>query len=291
MNFSGRLYKAVNYTVNKETETIDMDHVRHLAREARPKMIISGLTAYPRIIDFGAFQKIAEEVGAIHFADISHISGLIAGGVHPSPLPFCDVAMTTTHKTLRGPRGAIILCKEKYARQVDRAVFPGNQGGPHNHVTAAKAVAFKEALTADFRLYAQKIIDNAQKLAGVLIDRGINLVTGGTDNHMMLIDLLKFGIGQGKPAAIALESAGIVTNCNTVPFDPSTPFKPSGVRIGTPYVTTRCMKEKEMEMIGDWIASILVDLENVNLQEEIKQEVKQLCENYPVNTGPDEPGS
>jgi glycine hydroxymethyltransferase len=256
MNFSGRLYKAVNYTVNKKTETIDMDHVRHLALEHGPKMIISGLTAYPRVIDFSAFQKIAEEVGAIHFADISHISGLIAGGVHPSPLPFCDVAMTTTHKTLRGPRGAIILCKEKYAKQVDRAVFPGNQGGPHNHVTAAKAVAFKEALSADFRLYAQNIIDNAKTLAGVLIDRGIKLVTGGTDNHMMLIDLLNFGIGQGKPAAIALENAGIVTNSNTVPFDPSTPFKPSGVRIGTPYVTTRGMKKKEMEMIGDWIASI-----------------------------------
>jgi glycine hydroxymethyltransferase len=290
MNFSGRLYKAVNYTVNKKTETIDMDHVRHLALEHGPKMIISGLTAYPRVIDFSAFQKIAEEVGAIHFADISHISGLIAGGVHPSPLPFCDVAMTTTHKTLRGPRGAIILCKEKYAKQVDRAVFPGNQGGPHNHVTAAKAVAFKEALSADFRLYAQKIIDNAKTLAGVLIDRGIKLVTGGTDNHMMLIDLLNFGSGQGKPAAIALENAGIVTNSNTVPFDPSTPFKPSGVRIGTPYVTTRGMKKKEMEMIGDWIASILVDLENVNLQEKIMQEVKQLCGNFPVNPGPDKPG-
>ena len=283
MNFSGKMYKPVNYTVNKTTEKIDMDQVRKLALEHRPKMIISGLTAYPRAIDFSAFQKIAEEVGAIHFADISHISGLIAGGAHSSPFPFCDVAMTTTHKTLRGPRGAIILCKEKYAKQVDRAVFPGNQGGPHDHVTAAIAVALKEALTEDFRLYAQGVAENAKTLAAVLRTRGIKLVTGGTDNHMILIDLLHLGIGQGKPAAIALENAGIVTNCNTVPFDPSTPFKPSGVRIGTPSVTTRGMKKNEIEKIGNWIASILFDLNDIELQKKIRQEVKQLCQNFPIN--------
>ena len=282
INFSGKIYNPVNYSVNKKTEKIDMDEIRRLALEHRPKLIVSGLTAYPREIDFGIFQKISEEVGAIHFADISHISGLIAGGCHPSPFPFCDVAMTTTHKTLRGPRGAIILCKKKYAKQIDRAVFPGNQGGPHDHITAAKAVALKEALTEDFRLYAKKVTENAKALAGELRTRGIKLVTGGTDNHMILIDLLPFGIGLGKLAAIALENAGIVTNANTVPFDPSTPFKPSGVRIGTPSVTTRGMKKNEMEKIGTWLVSILKDPKSQELQNKIKREVKQMCVDFPI---------
>jgi len=285
INFSGKIYNAANYCVNKETEKIDMDAVRSLALERRPKLIVSGLTAYPRIIDFKAFQKIAEEVGAIHFADISHISGLIAGGAHPSPFPFCDVAMTTTHKTLRGPRGAIILCKKKYARQIDRAVFPGTQGGPHDHVTAAKAVAFKEALSEEFRIYAKKVTENAKTLAEELINKGIKLVTGGTDNHMILIDLLPFGIGLGRPAAIVLEKAGIVTNCNTVPFDPSTPFNPSGIRIGTPSVTTRGMNKNEMEKIGAWLASILKDPDNRELQVKIKEEVGQLCREFPIQPG------
>jgi glycine hydroxymethyltransferase len=285
INFSGKIYKATNYCVNKETQKIDMDAVRSLALECRPKLIVSGLTAYPREIDFDAFQKIAEEVGAIHFADISHISGLIAGGSHPSPFPFCDVAMTTTHKTLRGPRGAIILCKKKYAQQIDRAVFPGTQGGPHDHVTAAKAVAFKEALSEDFKLYAKKVTENAKTLAEELINRGIKLVTGGTDNHMILINLLPFGNGLGRPAAIALEKAGIVTNCNTVPFDPSTPFNPSGVRIGTPSVTTRGMQKNEMEKIGSWLSSILKDPDNRELQMKIKEDVGQLCRDFPIQTG------
>lgn len=285
VNFSGKIYNAANYCVNKETEKIDMDAVRTLALEHRPKLIVSGLTAYPREIDFDAFQKIAEEVGAIHFADISHISGLIAGGSHPSPFPFCDVAMTTTHKTLRGPRGAMILCKKKYAQQIDRAVFPGTQGGPHDHVTAAKAVALKEALSEDFRLYANNVTENAKTLAGELINRGIKLVTGGTDNHMILIDLLPFGIGLGRPAAIALEKAGIVTNCNTVPFDPSTPFNPSGIRIGTPSVTTRGMKNYEMEKIGAWLASILKDPDKRELQMKTKEEVEQLCRDFPIQPG------
>jgi glycine hydroxymethyltransferase len=262
-----------------------MDEVRSLALEHRPKMIISGLTAYPREIKFDVFQKIAEEVGAIHFADISHISGLIAGGAHPSPFPFCDVAMTTTHKTLRGPRGAIILCKKKYANQIDRAVFPGNQGGPHDHVTAAKAVALKEALSGNFKVYAENIVANAKALAAELRNRGIKLVTGGTDNHMILINLLPFGIGQGKTAAIALENAGIVCNANTVPYDPSTPFKPSGIRIGTPAVTTRGMKENEMAMIGHWMASIIEDPANQDLQAGIKDEVGQLCREFPIQPG------
>ena len=285
VNFSGKIYKAVNYSVNKNTERIDMDEVRRLAHTHRPKMIVSGLTAYPRKIDFGAFQKIAEEVGAIHFADISHIAGLIAGRTHPSPFPSCDVAMTTTHKTLRGPRGAIILCRKKYAKQIDRAVFPGNQGGPHDNVTAAKAAALKEALSEDFKTYAKNITENAKALAGELTGRGIKLVTGGTDNHMILINLLPIGVGLGKPAAIALENAGIVTNANTVPYDPSTPFKPSGLRIGTPAVTTRGMRIKEMAKIGNWVASIIGDLENRELQKNIKQKVEQLCEEFPIQPG------
>lgn len=285
VNFSGKTYRAVNYSVDKSTARINMDEVRSLALEHRPKMIISGLTAYPREIEFDVFQKIAEEIGAIHFADISHISGLIAGGSHPSPFPFCDVAMTTTHKTLRGPRGAIILCKNKFAKQIDRAVFPGNQGGPHDHVTAAKAVALKEALSENFKVYAKNIVANAKALADELRNRGIRLVTGGTDNHMILINLLPFGIGLGKPAAIALENAGIVSNANTVPYDPSTPFKPSGIRIGTPAVTTRGMRKNEMAKIGEWIASIVNDQNNQKLQAGIKDEVGQLCRKFPIQPG------
>ena len=285
VNFSGKIYNAVNYSVDRKTETIDMDEVRRLALKHRPKMIISGLTAYPREIEFGVFQKIAEEIGAIHFADISHISGLIAGGSHPSPFPHCDVAMTTTHKTLRGPRGAIILCRKKYANQIDRAVFPGSQGGPHDHITAAKAVALKEALSEDFKRYAEIITANAKALAYELTGRGIKLVTGGTDNHMILINLLPFGIGLGKPGAVALENAGIVTNANTVPYDPSTPFKPSGIRIGSPAVTTRGMKKSEMKKIGKWIASIIEDPGNQQLQKSIKLEVKQLCGEFPIQPG------
>ena len=285
VNFSGKTYNAVNYCVDRDTEKINMNEVRRLALKHRPKMIISGLTAYPREIEFRAFQDIAEEIGAIHFADISHISGLIAGGEHASPFPFCDVAMTTTHKTLRGPRGAMILCKRKYANQIDRAVFPGCQGGPHDHVTAAKAVALNEALSDDFKLYAKNITANAKALADELTGRDIKLVTGGTDNHMILISLLPFGTGLGRPVAIALENAGIVTNCNTVPHDPSSPFKPSGIRIGTPAVTTRGMKENEMRKFGQWIASIIEDPDNRELQAKIKDEVKQLCRDFPIPTG------
>lgn len=285
VNFSGKTYKAVNYGVNKNTERIDMDEVRRLAQLHRPKLIVSGLTAYPREIDFEAFQKIADEIDAIHFADISHVAGLIAGGAHPSPFPFCDVAMTTTHKTLRGPRGAIILCKKRYAQQIDRAVFPGSQGGPHDHATAAKAVALKEALSEEFKTYAKDVVENAKALADELTGRGIKLVTGGTDNHMILINLLPFGVGLGRPTAIALENAGIVTNANSVPYDPSTPFKPSGIRIGTPAVTTRGMKIKEMARIGKWLTSVIEDPDNLELQHNIKQKVEQLCTEFPLQAG------
>lgn len=282
VNFSGKIYNPVHYGVDKESERIDMEAVRKLAREHKPKMIISGLTAYPREIDFKAFQNIAEEVNAIHLADISHIAGLIAGGVHPSPFPFTDVVMTTTHKTLRGPRGAMILCKEEHAKKIDKAVFPGNQGGPHENIIAAKAIAFQEALQPEFSGYAQQIVKNAKALASALQEGGIKLVTDGTDNHLILIDLRPQGIGLGRKAAIALENGGIVTNCNTVPYDPSTPFKPSGVRIGTPMMTTRGFAEAEFRQVGEWMVSILTDMENEDLQTRIRDEVETLCKKFPI---------
>jgi len=282
VNFSGKIYNAINYGVDKETHLLDMEHIRQLALEHKPKMIISGFTAYPRRVDFDAFSKIAQEVGAIHLADISHIAGLIAGGAHANPFPHADIVTSTTHKTLRGPRGAIIMCKEEYAKKIDKAVFPGNQGGPHNHTTAAMAVTFKEDLQPEFKDYAQQIVRNAAVLATSLKDGGITLVTGGTDNHLILINLLSMGVGLGKPAAVALENAGIITNCNTVPYDPSSPFRPSGVRIGTPALTTRGMKEPEMKQIGKWMAMIIKDMENEELQEKIRSEVEALCKKFPV---------
>ncbi len=285
VNFSGKIYKPISYGVNKETELLDMDEIRKIAIEQKPKMIISGLTAYPRTINFRAFQEIAEETGAIHLADISHIAGLIAGQSHPSPFPFTDVVTSTTHKTLRGPRGAIILSKEKYAKQIDKAVFPGCQGGPHDNVTAAKAIAFKEAMQPEFKIYTNQIIKNAKALADSLMQNQIKLVTNGTDNHLILIDLRNFGIGLGKPIAQSLENAGICTNCNTVPYDPSTPFKPSGIRIGTPILTTRGMQEQEMQQIGAWIAQVIKDPENQELQKSINQKVKKLCSEFPIYEG------
>jgi len=301
VNFSSRYYSAVQYGVDKETELFDMDAIRKLARETKPKMIVSGATAYPRIIDFKAFHEIAEEIGAYSLADISHIAGLVAAGVHPSPFPYTDVVMTTTHKTLRGPRGAIIMSKKEdrlanlegldekqqkkersLAGKIDRAVFPGLQGGPHNNITAAKAVAFGEALTDDFKVYARQVVKNAQTLAGYLMENGVKLVTNGTDNHLILIDLRPRGVGLGKPAAVALEEAGIITNCNTVPYDPSTPFKPSGVRIGTPSLTTQGMKESEMKQVGEWMVKVLNDMNNTELKAKVKEEVRELCSQFPM---------
>jgi glycine hydroxymethyltransferase len=301
VNFSSRYFTPVQYSVNKETSLLDMDEIRKIAIAEKPKIIVSGYTAYPRLIDFKQFHEIAEEVGAYSLADISHISGLIAGKVHPSPFPFSDVVMTTTHKTLRGPRGAMIMCKEQdrlanvegldekkslraknLAGKIDRAVFPGLQGGPHNHITAAKAVAFGEALQPSFKNYAEQIVKNAKTLASTLMENGIDLVTNGTDNHLILIDLRKFGIGLGKPAAIALEDAGIITNCNTVPYDPSTPFKPSGVRIGAPSLTTQGMKESEMLQVGEWMSKVLKDMDNKTLKSKINQEVKELCGDFKI---------
>lgn len=283
VNFSGTLYNAIAYTVDKETGIIDLDEVRKLAQKHKPKLIISGWTAYPRQFDFEGFQRIAEEVGAYHMADISHIAGLIAGGAHPSPVPFADVVTTTTHKTLRGPRGAMIMSKEKHAKAVNKAVFPGIQGGPHEHSIAAKAVAFKEAMSNEFQTYAQQVVKNAQALAGALQARGIKLVTGGTDTHLILIDLLPQGTGLGKQAATALEEAGIITNANTVPFDPSTPFKPSGVRLGTPTLTTRGMKEEQMIRIGDWIAEVIQETDNKERLSEIREQIIEMNRQFPAH--------
>lgn len=300
VNFSARFYKSAQYTVDQKTHLLDMDAIRKMALKEKPQIIVSGYTAYPRTIPFKEFHEIAEEIGAYSMADISHIAGLIAGGAHPSPFPFTDVVMTTTHKTLRGPRGAIIMCKKEdrlaktdgldekaaakekdLAGKIDRAVFPGLQGGPHDHVTAAKAVAFGEALKPEFKTYAHQIVKNAKTLAEELMKHGIKLISGGTDNHLILIDLTPFGVGLGKPVAVALEEAGICTNCNTIPYDPSTPFKPSGIRIGTPILTTRGMKEEQMKIIGEWLAKVIKEPNNASLKTKISGEVRQLCEKFP----------
>ncbi len=282
VNFSAKYFQAVQYGVDPVTGLINMEEVRKIALKEKPKIIVSGSTAYPRQLDFKKFHEIAKEVGAYSMADISHIAGLIVGGVHQSPFPFTDVVMTTTHKTLRGPRGAMILCKEEIKKKIDKAVFPGLQGGPHQHSIAGKAVAFHEALQPEFQDYAQQVVKNANALASSLKKEGMTLVTGGTDNHLILIDLREQGIGLGKQGAEALERAGIVTNCNTVPYDPSTPFNPSGIRIGTPALTTRGMKEPEMIEIGIKIASVLKEMENLELQAKVKEEVIQMCEKFPI---------
>ena len=249
---TGKWFRAVQYGVRADTGRLDLDQVRDLARAERPKIIFCGGTAIPRTIDFPAFAEIAGEIGAILIADIAHIAGLIAGGAHPSPAGYAPVITTTTHKTLRGPRGAMIMSAAEYASALDKAVFPGLQGGPHNHTTAAIAVALHEAAQPSFRDYAVQVVANAQALAAALTERGYDLVSGGTDNHLILIDLTRQGIG-GKPAAKALDRAGIETNYNTVPFDPRRPFDPSGLRIGTPAITTRGLREEHMTQIAAWM--------------------------------------
>ena len=286
VNFSGQIYNFTHYGVDKETERLDMEKIRELALKEKPKLIISGYTAYPRTINFKEFHKIAEEIGAYSMADISHIAGLIIGGVHPSPFPFTDVVTTTTHKTLRGPRGAIIMCKEKFREVVDKAVFPGLQGGPHEHVIAAKAVTFREAMQPEFKEYAKQIVKNARVLAETLMESNIKLVSNGTDNHLILIDLMKTKAinkkGSGKEVAMALEEAGIITNANTTPFELSSSFKPSGIRLGTPALTTRGMKEREMCEIGKYVAKLINDLNNKPLRQDIKQKVLNLCKEFPI---------
>jgi glycine hydroxymethyltransferase len=252
VSITGKYFRSVAYGVKKETGRVDLDEVRALAKKERPKLLWCGGTAVPRTIDFAGFRSIADEVGALLVADIAHIAGLVAGGAHPSPSAFADVVSTTTHKTLRGPRGGMLMCKQQHASAIDKAVFPGLQGGPHNQTTAGIAVALKEAATPEFKQYAQLIVDNAKALAAALMERGFDLVTGGTDNHLLLVDLTNKEI-PGKKAAQALDKAGIVLNYNSVPFDPRKPFDPSGIRLGTPAVSSRGMGAAEMKHIADWI--------------------------------------
>jgi glycine hydroxymethyltransferase len=287
VSVTGKWFRSVQYGVRRDTGRIDYDEVRSLARAERPKIIWAGGTAVPRIIDFEFFGEVAREVGAIFAADVAHIAGLIVGGAHPSPVPMADVVTTTTHKTLRGPRGAMFVSKAEHAQALDKAVFPGLQGGPHNHTTAAIAVALKEAATPEFKGYANQIVANAKALAAALSDRGFDLVSGGTDNHLILIDLTNKGV-PGKPAAKALDRAGIELNYNSVPFDPRKPFDPSGVRIGTPAVTSRGMREQEMVQIAAWIDKVVAAPDDDGLQEQIAGEIRELCARFPapgISTG------
>ena len=280
VNFSGLLYKVVPYGLREDTERIDYDEIRRLALEHKPKMIISGASAYPRIIDFAKIKEICDEVGAVMMVDIAHIAGLVATGLHPSPVPYADFVTTTTHKTLRGPRGGMIMCKEKWAKALDKTIFPGLQGGPLMHVIAAKAVAFKEALEPSFKVYQQQILDNAQALAKALTERGFRLITGGTDNHLMLVDVRNKKV-TGKAAEKALDKAGITANKNTIPNDPESPFVTSGLRLGTPAVTTRGMKTPEMVKIAEFIDRALTAPEDEDNLKQIKKEVVELCAKFP----------
>jgi len=278
VNISGKYFKFVSYGVNPETEMIDYDQVRDIARETKPKLIVAGASAYPRIIDFEKFSEIAREVSALLMVDMAHIAGLVAAEIHPSPVPWAEFVTTTTHKTLRGPRSGLILCKSEYAKVIDKAIFPGTQGGPLMHVIAAKAVALKEAMTQEFRVYQNQIVKNAKVLAETLLENGFRLVSGGTDNHLMLVDVRPFGL-TGKEAERLLEDIGITVNKNAIPFDPQPPTISSGIRIGTPAVTTRGMKESEMREIGDIIAKCLRKEED---REVLKSRVRALCEAYPL---------
>jgi glycine hydroxymethyltransferase len=280
VNFSGILYDFCRYMV-EENGFIDMDKVEEIALREKPKMIIAGFSAYSRDMDWKRFREIADKIGAILFADIAHIAGLIAGKQIENPVPYCDVVTTTTHKTLRGPRGAIIMCKEEHAKRVNKAIFPGLQGGPHDHITAARAVAFAEALKPDFQEYAAQVIKNAKVLAEELMNYGFKIISDGTDNHLMLIDMGSKE-STGKIAEKALEDAGLSVNKNMIPYDPRTPFDPSGIRIGTPAVTTRGMKEDEMKTLARWINEVCENPEDEATLERVKAEVKTLCANFPV---------
>ena len=279
VNISGKYFNVVPYGVNPETEMIDYDEMRRIALECKPKMIIAGASAYSRIIDFKRCREIADEVGAYLMVDMAHIAGLVAAGLHPSPVPYADVVTTTTHKTLRGPRGGLILCKEKYAAQIDKAIFPGTQGGPLMHIIAAKAVAFGEALTPEFKEYQQQILKNSKALCSALQGEGFDIVSGGTDNPLILIKLIKNGI-TGKELEHRLDEVHITANKNTVPNDPQSPFVTSGLRVGTPAVTTRGFKEPEMASIAKWIALCANDFEPN--KEKITNEVTELCSRYPI---------
>ena len=281
VNFSGRHYNSVQYAVDRETELIDYESVRKLAHEHKPKMIIAGITAYPRFMDWEFFRTVADEVGAYFMADIAHISGLVAAGVHPSPVPLADVVTSTTHKTLRGPRGGMILCKKALAKKIDRAVFPGLQGGPHNNTTAGIAVAAKEAATDEFRAYAQRVVDDAKALGEALACRGYRLVTGGTDNHMLIVDVTDKGVS-GKQASKALDRAGIVCNFNSIPFDPRKPFDPSGIRIGAAAVATRGMAPDAMAQLATWMDDVITAHEDDSVIDRVRNEVREFVADYPA---------
>ncbi len=282
-NFSGMMYDIVHYGVRKDNGYIDYDEVRSIALKTKPKLIIAGASAYPRILDFPQFKKIADEVGAYFMADIAHIAGLIAGGAHPNPVPYADFVTTTTHKTLRGPRGGLVLCKAKYAKQLDSVVFPGIQGGPFMHIIAAKAVAFKEAMTEEFKQCQKQTVKNAQAMAKEFVKKGYTLVSGGTDNHLFLIDLRPKGI-PGKEAQLLLEEADIILNRNTIPYDERGANEPSGIRIGTPTITSRGMKETDVIKIAECIDKVLSEPKNTKVKEEVRKTVKELCFKYPLYT-------
>ena len=281
LNFSGKYYNAVFYDVDEETERIDLDHVLDMAKKHQPRLIVVGASAYPRTLNFKDWRGIANEVNAYLMADIAHIVGLVIGGVHPHPVPYCDIITSTTHKTLRGPRGAIILCREEYADRVDRAVFPGVQAGPLMHIIAAKAVSFQEALEPRFTAYQEQIVKNAKALADTLIKEGFRLVSGGTDNHLMLIDLSNKGIN-GRQAADMLEEAGIIVNKNLIPFDTLPPSQCSGIRPGTPAITARGMGEPEMEAIGRMYGKVLNSPDDSQIRTQVREEAKALCQQFPV---------
>jgi glycine hydroxymethyltransferase len=282
VNFSGMFYKQIPYTVRKDTETIDYDLMRELAKEHKPKMIMGGASAYPRTIDFKIMREICDEVEAYMVVDMAHIAGLVAAGVHPSPVPYADFVTSTTHKTLRGPRSGLILCKKKHRKLLNKMVFPGMQGGPLMHIIAAKAVAFKEAMTDEFKEYQKQVVKNAQALAKGLEEEGFRIVSGGTDNHLMLVDLRKVEELTGKIAEEALDEAGITVNKNTIPYDPQPPMVTSGIRIGTPAVTTRGMKENDMRVIAGLIARVLNNTGDEKVKEQVKHEVLELTSHFPL---------
>ena len=283
LNFSGKTYKFTAYGVTKDTERIDYDELERLAGEHRPKMVVVGASAYSRIIDFERMAKIAQSIGALLFVDMAHIAGLVAAGVHPSPVPHADFVTTTTHKTLRGPRGGLVLCREKYAKDLDRVTFPGVQGGPLEHIIAAKAVCFKEAMEPEFREYQKQVVRNAQALAEGLTKRGFRIVSGGTDNHVFLVDMHSRGI-TGNDAQLALEPAGMTVNKNAIPFDPLPPMKAGGIRVGSPAVTTRGMRESEMDRIAGWIAEVLGHLGDRAVEQRVRGEVAALAAKFPLYT-------
>jgi len=281
LNFSGKYYRIVPYGVRKDSELIDYDELARLAREHKPKLIVVGASAYPRTIDFERISRAARENDALMMVDIAHIAGLVAAGVHPSPVPYAEFVTSTTHKTLRGPRSGMVMCRELFAKDLNRSVFPEMQGGPLVHVIAAKAVCFKEAATDEFRDYIRQVVSNAKTLAARIASRRFRIVSGGTDTHLMLVDVFSKGIN-GKQAEQALDNAGITVNKNAIPFDQNPPLTPSGIRIGTPALTTRGMGEAEMEAIGDWIVDVLDNINDTSVQKRVRKEVEKLCERFPL---------